>query len=95
MIDIERIESYLAPFLPLTDHASLDRKKLIARVKELVKRKILSTVRVSEERYEITPLIRYVVNAEFLDTMLNEYKQLAATALDNLEQADEPPNTTE
>ncbi len=77
-IDIEGLESYLTPFLPLTEHSSLDRKKLIARVKEMVRRKILSTIRGSEERYEITPIIRYVVDAEFLETMINEYKRLAA-----------------
>lgn len=64
-IDIERLESYLTPFLPITDHASKDRKKLLARVKEMVKRKVLSTIRGAEDRYEITPIIRYVVSASF------------------------------
>ncbi len=76
-IDIERLESYLSPFLPITDHASKDRNKLIARVKEMVRRKVLSTIRGAEERYEITPIIRYVVNASFLESMLDEYTQLA------------------
>ena len=79
-VDLERLESYLTPFLPLTDHASLDRKKLLARVKEMVKRKILTTLRGSEDRYEITPVIRYVVNAEFLESMLSEYQRLAEEA---------------
>ncbi len=76
-IDIERLESYLTPFLPITDHASKDRKKLLARVKEMVKRKVLSTIRGAEDRYEITPIIRYVVSASFLESMLHEYTQLA------------------
>lgn len=76
-IDIERLESYLTPFLPITDHASKDRKKLLARVKEMVKRKVLSTIRGAEDRYEITPIIRYVVSASFLESMLVEYKLLA------------------
>lgn len=76
-IDIERLESYLIPFLPITDHASKDRKKLLARVKEMVKRKILSTIRGEEDRYEVTPIIRYVVSASFLETMLVEYTALA------------------
>lgn len=80
IIDIERLESYLTPFLPLTDHSSLDRKKLVARVKEMVRRKVLATVRGTEDRYEITPIIRYVVDASFLESMLEEYKQLAADA---------------
>lgn len=80
-IDIERLESYLTPFLPITDHASKDRKKLLIRVKEMVKRKVLSTIRGEEERYEITPIIRYVVNAGFLETMLAEYTALAQEQL--------------
>ncbi|UYA62596.1 DUF4194 domain-containing protein [Pectobacterium colocasium] len=80
-IDIERLESYLTPFLPITDHASKDRKKLLIRVKEMVKRKVLSTIRGEEDRYEITPIIRYVVNASFLETMLTEYTALALEQL--------------
>ena len=76
-IDIERLESYLTPFLPITDHASKDRKKLLARVKEMVKRKVLSTIRGTEDRYEITPIIRFVVSASFLESMLAEYTLLA------------------
>lgn len=76
-IDIERLESYLAPFLPITDHASKDRKKLLTRLKEMVKRKVLSTIRGAEDRYEITPIIRYVVSASFLESMLAEYTLLA------------------
>ena len=79
--DIERLESYLTPFLPITDHASKDRKKLLVRVKEMVKRKVLSTIRGEEDRYEITPIIRYVVNAGFLETMLAEYTALAQEQL--------------
>lgn len=83
-IDIERLESYLTPFLPITDHASKDRKKLLARVKEMVKRKVLSTIRGEEDRYEITPIIRYVVNASFLETMLAEYSALAQEELNKI-----------
>ncbi len=84
-IDIERLESCLTPFLPLTDHASKDRKKLVARVKEMVRRKVLSTIRGVEDRYEITPIIRYVVSASFLESLLDEYMALAS------QQEDEKP----
>lgn len=77
-ISIERLESYLLPFLPITDHGTKERKKLIARVKEMVKRKLLSTIQGSEDRYEITPIIRYVVSASFLESILLEYEKLAA-----------------
>ena len=79
-IDVERLESYLAPFLPITDYASKDRRKLLARVKEMVRRKVLSSIRGTEDRYEITPIIRYVVSASFLESMLAEYLQLAENA---------------
>jgi len=86
-IDIERLESYLTPFLPITDYASKDRKKLLVRVKEMVKRKVLSTIRGEEDRYEITPIIRYVVNAGFLETMLAEYTALAQEQLNEMDHA--------
>lgn len=89
-IDIERLESYLTPFLPLTDHSTKDRKKLMARVKEMMQRKILAVIRGSENRYEITPIIRYVVSASFLESMLNEYMQLA---FDQTDHAVERSNT--
>ncbi len=86
-IDIERLESYLTPFLPITDHASKDRKKLLARAKEMVKRKVLSTIRGADDRYEITPIIRYVVSASFLESMLAEYTLLAQQTEDASVQA--------
>ena len=79
-VDIERLESYLTPFLPITDHGSKDRKKLLARVKEMVKRKVLATIRGAEDRYEITPIIRYVVSASVLQSMVTEYALLAQQA---------------
>lgn len=80
IIDIERIEANLSPFLPLTNSTRSDRKKLDASLQKMVERHILSSVRGSDDRFEITPIIRYVVNAEFLESMLAEYKQLAFDA---------------
>lgn len=77
VIDIERIESNLTPFQPLTDHGSLERKKLSGRLKEMIKRKILAPIRGSEDRFEITPIIRYIIGTEFLESMLAEYLRLA------------------
>lgn len=77
IIDIERLSSLLTPFLPLTDHTSKDLKKLSARLKELSRRHLLSSIQGADERYEITPLIRYVVSADFLESMLEEYLRLA------------------
>ena len=80
IIDVERIQSSLIPFIPLTNHDSKDRKKLNAALEKFIEKKVLTGLRGEEGRYEITPIIRYVVNAEFLQSLLSEYQQLAAKA---------------
>ena len=40
----------------------------------------MSAVRGNDDRFEITPIIRYVVNAGFLESMLAEYTRLALDA---------------
>ena len=77
VIDVERVESNLTPFLPLTNNSKSDRKKLNAALQKMIGKRIISSVRGSDDRYEITPIIRYVVNAEFLESMLLEYNKLA------------------
>ena len=78
VIDRERMESYLTPFLPLTNSTKSDRRKLGAALERMVKKKLLRKIRGSKDRYEITPVIRYVVSAEFLENMLDEYLRIAA-----------------
>jgi len=80
IIDIERIEANLSPFLPLTNSMKSDRLKLMAVLKKMIEKRILSMVRGSDDRFEITPIVRYVVNAEFLEQMLEEYRCLAREA---------------
>lgn len=77
IVDVERLESYLTPFLPLTNHARADRKKLNSAIQKLIGKKLLAAIRGSDDRYEITPIIRYVVDAAFLETMLQDYLRLA------------------
>ena len=76
IIDIDRIESQLAPFLPLTNSSHSDRRKLSGAITKMKEKKLLSPVRGDDERLEITPVIRYVVSAEFLERMLAEYQSL-------------------
>ena len=78
IIDSDRLEAYLTPFLPLTNSDRSERNKLNAALKKMTERKILALIRADDERYEITPLIRYVVNAEFLENQLSEYQKIAA-----------------
>jgi len=80
IVDIERIEAYLTPFLALSNHSRADKRSLSSALKKMVERKIISPVRGEEGRYEITPVIRYVVNAEFLEKLLSEYTTLAEQA---------------
>lgn len=77
VIDIETIEAGLSPFLPLTNSTRLDSKPLRASLKRMTEKRILGTVRGNEDRFEISPLIRYVVSAEFLQHLLDEYRRLA------------------
>ncbi len=88
IIDIDRMESYLCPFMPLINSYKLARQKLLATLQKLVEKRVLTAVRGSEARFEITPVIRYVVNADFLETMLADYQQLAEKH--NIELSAEP-----
>jgi hypothetical protein len=89
IIDIERIEANLTPFLPLTNSMKSDRRKLIAALNKMIEKRLLTKVRGSNDRLEITPVIRYVVNAEFLEKMLEEYQGLADEAGVNMSSQDE------
>ncbi|MGL6160764.1 DUF4194 domain-containing protein [Microbulbifer sp.] len=80
VIDLEQIEARLTPFLPLTNNSRLERKMLTGALGKLKDRKIVAGVRGEDERYEITPAIRYLVSADFLRQLLDEYRKLAASA---------------
>jgi hypothetical protein len=88
-IGIDQIEALMTPFLPLTASSTRDRKKLKGALEGLRKRRLLAGVRGEEERFEIAPVIRYVVNAEYLEHLLNEYRRLAADAAAPDEESDE------
>jgi hypothetical protein len=84
-IDIDRIESRLTPFLPLTNNSRSDRRKLSSALKKLKDKRLLLSVPGDDERFELTPVIRYVVNAEFLQQLLEEYQSMAQQAGMNIE----------
>ncbi|MCP2040079.1 hypothetical protein L1281_000659 [Neisseria sp. HSC-16F19] len=88
IIDLERIGASLSPFLPLTNHAALDKKHLLVRIGKMVEHKLLQAVRGEDERYEITPLIRYVVNAETLHRLLAEYRRMLSGPDDGAKEAE-------
>lgn len=77
IIDCERIEALMTPFLPLTYSSRSERRTLNGSLTLLKEKRLISAVRGDDERFEITPVIRYVVNADFLERLLKEYKRLA------------------
>jgi hypothetical protein len=79
-IDVAQIEALMTPFLPLSGSTRSDRKKLNGAIEGMKKRKILNAVRGEGERIEISPVIRYVVNVEYLEHLLGEYRRLADAA---------------
>ncbi len=87
-IDVAQIEALLMPFLPLTGSTSSDRKKLNGAVEGMKRRKVLNAVRGEDERVEISPVIRYVVNAEYLEHLLQEYRSLTEQARAGIETPD-------
>jgi len=82
VVDLAQIEARLTPFLPLTNNSRLDRSKLAGALNRLAERRIVASVRGEEERYEITPAIRYLVSADFLQQLLAEYRTLAEASRD-------------
>jgi len=79
LVDLEQLEAGLMPFLPLTNSSRLEKRQLAGTLTRFKERKLLREVRGEEGRYEITPVLRYVVNADFLQQMLADYRKLAQT----------------
>jgi len=79
-IDVDHIESRLSPFLPLTTSTRSERRRLSGALDKMVERRVLMRVRGDEERFEITPVIRYVVNAQALEHLLEHYRSLIGPA---------------
>lgn len=77
IIATEQIEALMTPFLPLTQSTRGERRSLSGATKFLLEKRLISTVRGDNDRFEVTPVIRYVVNADFLDRLLAEYQRLA------------------
>jgi len=80
IIDIDRIEALMTPFLPLTYSSRSDRRTLNGSLTLMKDKRLITSVRGDDERFEITSVIRYVVNAEFLGRLLAEYEHIAAAA---------------
>lgn len=77
IIDVEKILNDIVPFMPLSNSSNIDRRRLNGTLKNLQKKNLIMTVRNNEDRFEISPIIRHIVNAEFLENMIDEYQKLA------------------
>jgi hypothetical protein len=80
IIDIDRIEALMTPFLPLTYSSRSERRTLSGSLGLLKDKRLINPVRGDDERFEITVVIRYVVNADFLERLLDQYQKLAKDA---------------
>lgn len=88
MIDFEKILDELQPFIGLISNENLERKKISARLEEFTKRRLLQKASGTDERYQITPIICYVVNSHFLTELLSAYEAIA-------QQTDQQPEELE
>lgn len=79
IIATEQIEALMTPFLPLTQSTRGERRTLSGATKFLLDKRLISNVRGDNDRFEVTPVIRYVVNADFLDRLLEEYQRLTGS----------------
>lgn len=75
VVDIDTIENEMKPFLPLTNNSRTDRKKLNGALNKFISKNLVIAVKGSDSRYEISPVIRYVIDASFLNEMLCKYKE--------------------
>jgi uncharacterized protein DUF4194 len=79
-ISIESVEENLTPFLTLTNSSTADRKKVTGALNKMVDKQVISTISGSDDRFEITPIIRHVASAEVLEQLLVDYLKLAKEA---------------
>ncbi|MEC9358757.1 MAG: DUF4194 domain-containing protein [Sinimarinibacterium flocculans] len=89
VIDVTGIQAALGPFLPLTKSDALERKQLNGALDRFREWAIVAPVRGVDDQFEISPIIRIVINLEWLDQVLAEYEQMAAKLTAEPESGDE------
>ena len=81
MVDKERLLAHILPMMQAHERENLDKSKLSGSLRRFAERKILSKVSGDDERFEITPLIRYVVNTTQLDDFIKAYQNQLTQSL--------------
>lgn len=76
VIDFERLASLMTPFIEATNSEKKDTGRLSKAINHMMDKRLLLKVRGEEYRYQINPIIRNVVSAELLESLLEEYKRM-------------------
>lgn len=78
VIDMDRIENMLTPYIGVVGSTKTVRKKIKGVLERFSERKLLKFLTSEDnDRMILSPLIRYVVDADLLSKMLSEYLSLA------------------
>lgn len=84
VIDIDYIKNALTPYLELSVSDSRDNKKLNGALKDLAEHKLIKRLCSEDsDRILITPLIRYVIDVEKMQKMLEEFMKLNSEKIPN------------
>jgi hypothetical protein len=78
VIDVERIKTMLVPYLREIVSTTRDGKNLNGIMSRLQEKQLVRKLSgEDEDRYQILPLIHYVINVKAMETMLEQYRALA------------------
>lgn len=76
VLDLERLSQLMIPYLDISNSTKRDSERLTNSLKALVDKKLLIKIKGEDNRYQISPIIRNVVNAEFLEDLLAQYERM-------------------
>lgn len=95
VIDIDYLKNMLIPYIEANASENKDNKKLSGALKDFADYHLVKKLPSEEgDRYQILPLIRYVVDANKLENMLEKFKELNNEEPSNLSQkANKSDNT--
>ncbi len=80
VIDVERIKTLMIPYLPNSSSTTRDGKNINGILSRLQEKQLIKRLSgEDEDRYQIMPLIHYIINVEAMEKMLEQYQKLAST----------------
>lgn len=84
VMDYDRIENMLTPYHDITASSQTLKKRIGGVLNRLEEKKLIKILPgEDEDRIMVSPLIRYVVNAEFMKSLLEEYNKLISQPISN------------